>query len=77
MLSSASVTTNIYASEPGRLLLIAATSDALTALKAFVLSQPETDYIETGGDLFFPKGRKAPLTSPEDRKRLDSNLNEL
>lgn len=68
MLSTGGVDAQVYAVDPGSILIVTSKPGQSGQVKNFVLDQPDLDFFELSQQRAYPNGRTAPLVTDENRR---------
>eukprot|EP00933_Yihiella_yeosuensis_P072127 TRINITY_DN80434_c0_g1_i1.p1 TRINITY_DN80434_c0_g1~~TRINITY_DN80434_c0_g1_i1.p1 ORF type:complete len:271 (+),score=58.85 TRINITY_DN80434_c0_g1_i1:95-907(+) len=69
MLSSGGVNVQIYAVDPGSILIVTQKAWELQQVKSFVMDHPTLDFFEVNQQRSYPNGRTKPLIPDEQRRK--------
>ena len=74
ILSTNGIVAQLYAVDPGKILIISDLPGIVPKIREFVLEQPGIDWFEHNQERFFPEGRDAPIMDHEERRELEKDL---
>mmetsp|Transcript_45071 Transcript_45071/g.126976 ORF Transcript_45071/g.126976 Transcript_45071/m.126976 type:complete len:283 (-) Transcript_45071:196-1044(-) len=74
LMTTGGVNAQLYATDPGKILVVTHTMGLMAGVKKFVLAQPEVDYWEMDQKRQYPEGRTEAIDSDEKRNKRELEL---
>ena len=74
ILSTNGIVAQLYAVDPGKILIISDIPGIVPKIREFVLEQPGVDWFEHNQERFFPEGRAEPIMDHDERREREKDL---